>query len=146
MVRKMVGTTLVDPGAKTGLRSPFRVVQVGYEKAAAMLTVSPDSHLWQGGRDGLAAAGMFVRLKPPTGLESVVVEKLKQAFLKAGALAVRVIPAPSAAVLVDSAEAPQVAPHKTIREVVAKMVAEANTADREALATLVETAIAKAGL
>jgi len=137
-----------DPRPKTGFRStPFKVVAVAYGDAAGMLTVDSTNPIWGGGQHLVALpAGAFVRLRPPPGVEPAVVERLKQIYLKSGALAVRVVPAAQAEALPTLADKPAAQPHRTIREVVTAMVAETNSQDREALAALVESVISKEGI
>lgn len=121
-------------------------------KARELLTVPEDCSLWVGVPGPYVAGivrvddvkGAIVRLKPPPEADDAKVEQARQALLRSGALAVRLMPRRRKAVVPQAAkERPAPASH---REVVMELAARANTPDRAALIAVLDEALAQAGL
>ena len=90
-------------------------------------------------------SGAYVRIKPHPSATDEEVEQMREAVVKAGAAAVRVMPIPKAAILTKEArEAP--APRETLREACMVLVETVASQDREALRVKVEAVLAKAGV
>lgn len=88
--------------------------------------------------------GAIVRLRPPAGIAPAQVEAVKGAVLKAGALAVKVLPPESAGATLPAAAKPI---HSVgVRQVVQEMVEQANTRNRDALRAFAEDVMSKEGI
>lgn len=88
--------------------------------------------------------GAIVRINP-AGVGGEIVADVEAMLRKEGAVAVKVMPAPRTTVVLESAKR-KAEERPRAREVVLKMVADANSADRERLSDLVEAAMAKHGV
>lgn len=117
--------------------------------ASKLYTVPTDAAVWDEANIAVADAefaGAFVRILPPHEASDAQIEAVRLAAQLGGAASIVVAPRAKGAgvVLKDAtADRPTVT---SSREVVMFMVQTANTRNRPALAALVETLIAKAGL
>lgn len=122
-------------------------------KARELLTVSEGSALWVGVPGPYVAGvhavddikGAIVRLKPPPDATDEKVEQAREALLRSGAAAVRVMPRQRKDVVPQKAKRDPV-PLRGPREVVMEMAEQANTEDKAALKSLLEDALSAAGL
>jgi hypothetical protein len=92
-------------------------------------------------------AGSIVRLDPPADATDELVAAVREAFVVAGAAAVRVGERPKSVVVTPRGDEIRPAP-RDVRQVVAELVAEANLADpaRDDLGSLAEDIMSKAGI
>lgn len=120
--------------------------------AAPMLTIPPDSPLWESEsrlramRAFEVMSGAFVRLQPPAGASGEIVAEVRDWCLKWGAVSVRVQPRAAAPkVLVAEREA---APAPTARAAVERLLVEARSVSGgwEALNDLVQRTMSEAGI
>jgi hypothetical protein len=124
----------------------------------ALVTIGPDHKFWKH-QDPMAAnaywntvdedlvrcGGVIVRVRPPAIALPAWVQRLVEDLKRDGAAAVRV-EWPARAAVVPEQGRGAAAPHEGVRDVVLRMVAQANTRDRAALSAAVEAALAAAGL
>lgn len=137
--------------------------QVLVEDSRALIDVrASDIHVWEdprangvriivGAADALLRArGAIVRIDPPPDAEPALVQKFAEAFTQAGAVAVRVLPrrrgdvVPADVEVLPSGDAEEA--ELSLRQVVEKMVTEANFKHPAASAAVVARALSKVGL
>jgi hypothetical protein len=138
MARKSPKKDAASDGAK--------VIQI--EDARELVTVPLDSALWDPKRRNAitVGTGAIVRLCPPTTAADDTVRGLREAYEKAGATRVVVLPRPKAELLPEDARAVEAEEPAGAREAVAQVVAETNTKDRGALSALCEKIMSEEGL
>ena len=102
-----------------------------------------------GAKGGKVCDGAIIRCFPPEGATDEQIAKVDAALRAAGAVVVRMMPVPrTATVTADAKAEAATAPGeaRTIRQVVAELVARASTSNRARLAEAVEAALAAEGL
>lgn len=118
--------------------------------AVPLYNLRADDPWWRVGDAAMLPdlTGALVKLEPPDVPEVTDqdVENAVAAVTKRGAVAVRVAARPKAVVHVGEVAVEQSATHRSVRQVVEAMVEEARTSDRDALRSLVESAMSRAGL
>jgi|HubBroStandDraft_5_1064220.scaffolds.fasta_scaffold183013_2 hypothetical protein len=122
-----------------------------FEKGRALLRVHPDGSAWAipdtfASMLGTIAEGAIVRLDPPASASDADVDVVRDAFVRAGAAAVRVSDRQRDAVVVDPETKVEIAAPRDVRAIVRELVDAANVEDREALRELCEVHLSKAGL
>jgi hypothetical protein len=125
----------------------FQVRRVGLT-SRRLLTYGRESSIWAAGQcddDLEVCGGVIVRLQPPASVGEAQVQDMRRRLLADGAAAVRV-EWPARAAVVPEQGRKAAAVHEGTRDVVLRMVAQANTRDRAALSAAVEAALAAAGL
>lgn len=87
-----------------------------------LITVGPDHPVWSGGwPEGDRWDGAIVRIRPPDDVDAGLLEKVRQAFVTAGATRVRVERRRSAP-LPEAVHERRAAPSATARQVVEELV------------------------
>jgi Fe2+ transport system protein FeoA len=90
--------------------------------------------------------GAIVRVQPPTDAQEHAIEELRRRLLEMGAAAVRVLPVRRAAVITAETKLQAKRARTSARAEASKLVEEANTSDRDALARVVEASLVAAGI
>jgi hypothetical protein len=135
--------------------STARVEAVLREGARRLVDVDADRMVWAAVADRRARgaagellrddglAGAIVRLSPPASATDADVAEVEEMARASGAVAVRVAPRPAAPEVAREAvlQAAEDAPARSLREVVAKILEGARSADPGALVDLVEEAL-----
>jgi hypothetical protein len=156
--RKGSKVTPEEKPPSTGRLEPaatrFTVDSYRLQTAREFVTVPPDSPLWSGkkpceadwtkGGKELPPPGSFVRVQPPVDAPDSLIGDLRVLLEREGRIVV-VLPKPRTRVVTEAAT-PEPIKTSSIRDVVMTMVEEANTQDRDALRTVIETALSEVGL
>lgn len=123
------------------------VEHVPNEDATNLVTFEPDHFLWKSGGDLQTGdvEGAIVRLRPGAEVDDHMLTLVVAECHNRGALAVRVLPRPKGQTVPnESRDKPR--PNWSMRDVVAQLVSESHTHDREELTQLVSTTLGKVGL
>lgn len=121
--------------------------------ARELVEITADDHTWKVIAEDqpftvhARVKGALVKLTPPHTATDAHVDRLRGIMEEAGAVAIRIMPRPKTMVLPSEVTIETKAPaHRSVREVVMTLLAEANTKDRPRLTGIVEEAMSKAGL
>lgn len=121
-----------------------------FTAARGLLTVGPDSQVWEGTLPTLPAKldvkGFIVRVRPPATAEDSRIEAVKKFLIGQGAVKVFAEPKPRGEVLPSKSIGWDEGEPSGPREMVKLLIANANTQDRIALAAAAEQVMAEEGL
>lgn len=131
---------VIDTGVKKTKKSPLKVDRIALP-CRRVKTRTVD-------QVDAVEAGEIVRFRLDSEISDAEVAEIREQAIARGAVAVRMLRAQKAAVVVQDAGVGKEARRKarSVREVVAEIVEEANTKDREKLTRSVEESLAAVGL
>ena len=132
---------------RSGIIRSMKIEHVPVE-AALMMTFGPEHPCWADPLKMPDVTGYFVRLDPPANCPDEDVIRMRAQALDLGAAAVKVERLRRDGVLHGEAFAapPAERPHLSARKVVAEMLAESRSAQKDALAALVNETLTQEGL
>ena len=147
-----IGVLLAEGVVEVRAADP-RVTFVSRLSPRGMQDVTPDAFAWSAemARSGMRIdpanlAGSILRIRPNAGATAEDVERVRRAFVVAGAVAVKVLPpghGPSVFVRQEPAASPTT---RGIREVVRDCAARARTQDRARLDAVLDAALTQEGV
>jgi hypothetical protein len=134
----------VDPVSIPAFRDPIGVQFVPLDSTRDLVTIRPSDPVWSSS-EPTCKAGAIIRLQPPATASDADVTRVREWFLRSGAVRVRVEPRAAGEKVVAPVET-KPAVRASMRTVVLEMAEEARTHNREALRAELDRALSEEGI